>query len=219
MGLLVLVFLIPWLEGIGLSSGGGGLSRLRLDAPWSWFFGLLALCGAGNYLPTRYGPAAAAAMAGLGAGLVGLSFGGLAPATRASLWTASAWGLSAAVAVAGRIGGGAVAVPDEPSRRLWLAFRDHWGAVWALRVAERFNQAAARSGWDVRVGWSGPVPATEETDGGGPSPEEVAALLRGLLRRFAEPRATGRPALGPRSADEFGRRCPISTAIFRSAPA
>ena len=53
MGLLVLVFLIPWLE------GRGGWDRLRLDSPWTLFYGLLVLAGVTNYLPTRYGPAAA----------------------------------------------------------------------------------------------------------------------------------------------------------------
>lgn len=187
MGLLVIVFLIPWLEGIGLSSGGGGLSRLRLEAPWSWFFALLVLCGAGNYLPTRYAPAALVALAGLGSGLLGLTISGLAPAIRAALWTGSAWGLAAAVAVAGQLGGAADAGPDVAARRLWLTFRDHWGAVWALRVADRFNQAATRSGWGVRLGWSGPL----RTTGDEPSPEEVAAVLQGLIRRFAEPAALG----------------------------
>src|SRR5258707_9825179 len=52
MGLLIVVFLIPWLEGPGLVRDPNGLGRLRLDAPWSIFYGLLVLAGVTNYLPT-----------------------------------------------------------------------------------------------------------------------------------------------------------------------
>src|SRR5947209_257715 len=54
MGLLVLVFLIPWLEG-----GGDPWSRLRLESPWTIFYGLLVLAGVTNHLPTRFGLASA----------------------------------------------------------------------------------------------------------------------------------------------------------------
>src|SRR5207245_6824908 len=64
MGLLVLVFLIPWLEGPGLVRDARGLGRLRLDAPWTLFYALLVLAGVTNYLPTRYGPTAAWLAAG-----------------------------------------------------------------------------------------------------------------------------------------------------------
>ena len=59
MGLLVLVFLIPWLEGPGLARNARGLGRLRLDTPWTIFYVLLVVAGVTNYLPTRYGLAAA----------------------------------------------------------------------------------------------------------------------------------------------------------------
>ena len=55
MALLVLVFLIPWLEGPGWARKAQGLSRLRLDAPWSLFYVLVVIAGVTNYLPTRYG--------------------------------------------------------------------------------------------------------------------------------------------------------------------
>ena len=39
----------------------------------------------------------------------------------------------------------------------WLAFRDAWGAFWALRVLQRVNQTAELSHWPVRLQWSGVV--------------------------------------------------------------
>ncbi len=66
MALLVVVFLIPWLEAGGRLHRGQGHWRLQLHSPWTLFYGLLVLAGVTNYLPTRYGPAACA----MGAGLV-----------------------------------------------------------------------------------------------------------------------------------------------------
>src|SRR3954469_2575535 len=73
MVLLVVVFLIPWLEGAGRLRRAQGLAQLQLDSPWTLFYGLLVLAGLRNSLPTRYGPAAAC----LGVGLV-LEYLGLA---------------------------------------------------------------------------------------------------------------------------------------------
>ncbi len=39
--------------------------------------------------------------------------------------------------------------------RVWLDFRDAYGALWGLRVAARFNQSAQQLGWGVRLGWRG----------------------------------------------------------------
>jgi hypothetical protein len=43
----------------------------------------------------------------------------------------------------------------EPIDRLWLDFRDAFGALWALRVAERFNATSAQCGWRVWLAWNG----------------------------------------------------------------
>ncbi len=66
MVLLVVVFLIPWLEEAGRLRQAHGLGQIQLDSPWTLFYGLLVLAGVTNYLPTRYGWAALA----LGASLV-----------------------------------------------------------------------------------------------------------------------------------------------------
>ncbi|MBM4001253.1 MAG: hypothetical protein FJ297_17255 [Planctomycetes bacterium] len=48
--------------------------------------------------------------------------------------------------------------------RVWLAFRDAFGVLWALRAAERLNSVAQHNGWPVRLAWNGlvshPSPAT-----------------------------------------------------------
>jgi hypothetical protein len=39
--------------------------------------------------------------------------------------------------------------------RVWLDFRDDFGALWAVRVGERVNAAAAMHHWPVRLRWDG----------------------------------------------------------------
>lgn len=187
MVLLVLVFLIPWLEGVGLVGSASALERLRLEVPWSLFFGLLILTGTTNYLPTRHGLAALAVAVGLGLELVGLVMTDWPRTSRAWIWTAVPWFLALALwtaeatAARPRAGGSGL-------ERLWLWFRDRWGVVWALRVMERFNRAAGSAHWPIRLEWHG-VESTEPLEPGElpePIPEAAEATLRGLLRRFAD---------------------------------
>jgi hypothetical protein len=186
MVLLVLVFLIPWLEGPGLLRNAAGLGRLRLDAPWSLFYGLLVVAGVTNYLPTRYGPAALWLASGFGLEYLGLSQDDWPRARRAVIWSAVPWTL----AVAAWVAEGRSRRPDGSRSGLeatWLWFRDHWGVVWALRVQERFNRTAESAGWPCRLGWFGVVPS-ESGSGSGVDlvvPEGAEVTLKGLLRRFA----------------------------------
>ncbi|MFL5244413.1 MAG: hypothetical protein ACJ8FY_20120 [Gemmataceae bacterium] len=39
--------------------------------------------------------------------------------------------------------------------KAWLSFRDRYGMVWALRIADQFNRSAANSGWPFRLTWAG----------------------------------------------------------------
>ena len=185
MGVLVLVFCLPWLEGSGLAHRGQGWGAPRLDAPWSWFFGLLIVAGTTNYAPTRFGPAAAA----LALALVLAGFARGTPEREAWMASASPWFLALAIWLAE-----ATSRPNRetsrPNRetsgtnRLWFWFRDHWGVVWALRVQERVNRAAEAGNWPVRLGWFG----LETREGGAADlPRDTAlATLKSLLRRFAE---------------------------------
>jgi len=70
--------------------------------------------------------------------------------------------------------------------RLWRDFRDLYGVVWTLRVAERVNATAAHHNFATRLSWSGFQPAGGE--GGSAIPakeaEAIGATLRSILRRF-----------------------------------
>jgi len=62
--------------------------------------------------------------------------------------------------------------------RQWLAFRDRFGVVWAMRVREQFNCVAKNAGWSVRLGWSGFRSETDEI------PSEWVDALVALYKRF-----------------------------------
>ncbi len=180
MALLILVFLIPWMENAGLRRSTHALARLSLSSPWTIFYGLLVLAGVTNYLPTRFGPAAAWLGLGFGLEFLGLTRTEWSPSTRALIWIAVPWTLAAAIATA-ELCGRFVPVASSSMDAIWFWFRDHWGVVWALRVMERFNRSAEMAKWPVRLTWHGStvtaasVPAAAET------------TLKGLLRRFARP--------------------------------
>jgi hypothetical protein len=186
MGLLVLVFLTPWLEGMGLKGGGSPWDRLRLYAPWTVFYGFVALAGVTNYLPTRYWRASLF----LGLALV-LEYLGLTRGDWPLIWRARIWSAVPLCWAASAFAAHATADQNRPAEpgegRLWWWFRDHWGVVWALRVMERFNRTAEASGWPIRLAWQGIIPAPGH-EGGPPPPVPAAeATLKGLLRRFADP--------------------------------
>ena len=187
MGMLVLVFLIPWLEGAGPSGRGGALVRLRLEMPWSLFFGLLVATGTTNFLPTRHGLAALVAAAALGIELAALMSPDWPESRLALVWSVVPWLLSVAVWVA-EASSRRPRVSSSGLERLWSWFRDHWGVVWALRIEERFNRSAEAAGWPIRIAWHGVVRA-ETGQAASPLdiPEGAEETLRGLIRRFADP--------------------------------
>jgi hypothetical protein len=73
--------------------------------------------------------------------------------------------------------------------RLWLDFRDSFGALWAARVLERVNASAVMYDWPVRLGWSG-FHAAHDAGAVAEIPPELAADVRqnlvNLLRRFVD---------------------------------
>jgi hypothetical protein len=183
MAMLVVVFLIPWLEEPGRFHQAQGLRLLRLDAPWTIFFILVAGTGVTNYLLTRYGPAAILLGFGYSLEYLSLTRPDWSSDARVAAWSGLSWCLAAAVWTAylraGRVRGG-----DRLSSA-WLWFRDHWGVVWGLRIAERFNKSAELSHWPCRLGWFGTVGTS---DGAAATvPDAAVSTFRGLLRRFARP--------------------------------
>ena len=178
MAMLVVIFLVPWLEGSGLSGGAGGLDRLHLDPTWAAFFAVVAGAGVTNYLPTRFGAAAALVGLGLGCEWSGVCWPGLGPEVRAILWSAGPL-LGGTGILLGSILGRQRPRDDSPSDRLWLWFRDRWGVVWAMRVRERYNRSASAAGWSS-LSWEG------MSGGDVPVPGEAHRTLLLLLRRFAE---------------------------------
>ena len=186
MLLLVVVFLIPWLEEQTRLRRATTLLPIHLDAPWSIFYGFIVVVVVTNYLPTRFGWAAAA----LG-GLFLLEFVALTstswpPERRATAWSWIGWLLALALEVA-RLSARRIEAARSRCERLWFWFRDHWGVVWALRVLERFNRAAEVSHWPIRLTWFGLVPLSEAAGARPlPSDDELETTFRNLMKRFAQ---------------------------------
>lgn len=179
MGMLVLVFLLPWLEGAGLVGRSRGMDRLRLEAPWSIFYAGLAVAGIVNYLPTRWGFSAMLVGGSLAVEWLALALNWPLP-RRSAAWSVSAAVLGLGISSMFLQGRREVSPPGLAS--LWFWFRDRWGVVWALRVKERFNRTAEASSWQVRITWQGPSPCRDATESA-----EAEAVLASLLRRFADP--------------------------------
>ncbi len=178
--MLVVVFLIPLLEGAGLRGAGRNLTWLRLDNPWTIFFWLLVVAGVTNYLPTKYGPAAALLAIGFGLEYYALTHSERPRHERAVSWSIFPLAWATALIVADRCS----RVPNRAASRLeaiWFLFRDHWGVVWALRTQERFNRSAESLGWPARLHWHG---LSLPKDEGNWDPIAAESMLMGLLRRF-----------------------------------
>lgn len=167
----------------------GRSGRFEAIGP-AWQMMLYALMGLGllNYLPTRHALAALL----VAAGQQGLLFEFLfsREAHSHSLHRIVGLGLCLLAAILVRPAR-AEELPTAASRiapfnRRWMAFRDNWGAFWALRVMGRVNESAELSGWPVRLGWRGFTSA----DGTAPPDvdDRVAAQIEqamdSLLRRF-----------------------------------
>lgn len=199
MALLILVFLLPWLEGPGLARGARGLGRVRLDAPWTIFYWLLVVAGVTNFFPTRYGPGALALALGFLAEYLGLTRGGSRWVVQSGLARPGAfsWLLSLGLWLA-HLRSNRGPAPRSRLEAVWLWFRDHWGVVWALRTQERFNRSAEALRWPVRLGWYGVLPAPGAGAGEAPAiPDAAEATLVGLLRRFADPARVAEAVAGP----------------------
>ena len=185
MVMLMVVFLVPWLEGSGLVREGNGWDRLRLNPPWTIFYGLLVIAGVTNYVPTRFGQSAFVLALGFVLQYLVLTQLQWTHQVRGQLgtcvgicWAASIW-LADVAFIEKKI-------PAPGLPRLWWWFRNSWGVVWALRVQERFNRTAEAASWPIRLNWHGVISANPSANLQPLAiPPEAEATLAGLLRRFA----------------------------------
>ncbi len=193
MGVLVLLFLIPWVEAQGSISSARAAARLRLEAPWNAFFAILVVAATANFAATRRWPIATLLFLALGLVLFPLTFPETNPRLRAHVWTALPFTL-AALGLRGLVPPRQQPQATLAADRLWLWFRDHWGAAWALRVRERFNRESAVSDWGIQLGWRGLLyPRVTSLRSGNITPMVPQAklalaytTLRALLKRFAD---------------------------------
>jgi hypothetical protein len=185
MALLVLVFLIPWLEGPWRMRRAAEPAPLRLESPWNLFYAFMVVVGVTNYLPTRFALAAAGFAVTFCLEYLGLTRLDWPPERRAMVWSWVAWALGSSVWIA-RWRAGRGPASRVPLERLWFWFRDAWGVVWALRTQERFNRTAELKRWPVRLSWFGLVATgTPDADDAGFIPDEAIGDFRALVRRFA----------------------------------
>jgi hypothetical protein len=160
-------------------------TRVEMGATRSWFLWIMVALTPINLLPTRYWLAALSVATSQIVALspylalihrplspepswVGLQIGALA---LVSGWLTSRRATAAA----------------NPFDRLWLDFRDTMGLLWALRVQERLDSAAAQYGWDFEITWNGFRTRTGNAplDAIDPAIEpSLRTTFSGLLRRF-----------------------------------
>lgn len=118
------------------------------------------------------------------------------------------------------LGSAAVAAAVWPARRglqpldaAWSAFRETFGAAWALRVAERVDTVARERGWSQRIGWRG----WEIADTGDVADDgDSRRLFVALLRRFVRSDWLARHGLPPR--DRCGSPSAEDAADAESTP-
>lgn len=184
---LWMVIALPALQSLVYAPG----RSLDLDNAWRWFLLLLIVLGAANGLPTRFWLAwllVAAAQV-----LLFLEQLPIAASGSGANVVLVAIGLLTLAAALTSFGLPRRASDGTDFDRQWRGFRDAFGTLWGLRVAERFNSAATMYGWGVRLGWRGLVRQTESSDRLLPCepPREHEAALRqvwhSLVLRFVSP--------------------------------
>jgi hypothetical protein len=160
---LWIILLVP--AGQAWASRSAG--ELELAPMWRLMLGALIALGLLNYLPTHHA-FATAMIAVAQMGLLEDYF--TAPSSDSATHRLGAAALLAVAAIriagsrrrsyAAALSNGAAPPDDQlaPFTQRWLAFRDAWGAFWALRILHRVNETATLSHWPVRLQWNGFVP-------------------------------------------------------------
>jgi hypothetical protein len=142
---LVGVLLLPVMQGLAF-----GDPRPHVHALFRWLIAAHIVVGVVNYLPTMFaGPACCfgAAQACAARDLLPFPLGNTNLSDVALL-------LFCAALIGVRILAFRRAKNGVGLHRLWFDFRDAYGLVWGLRIAERLNAVAVKQGWPVEFGWS-----------------------------------------------------------------
>ena len=183
---------LPAAENFVLHAG----QKLSLGDARAWFLWILVALGPINYGVTRFGFAAlilaAAQVVALGPYLALVHRPAVAQPSLVGLVLA----VGALLAAWTYLRGSGKPV-DNALDRAWLEFRDAYGLLWGLRVAERFNAVAQQNRWGVELTWSGfRVAGSGEAVAqiNSAIEEAVAASLHSLLRRFGSNEKTERQA-------------------------
>lgn len=162
---------------------GSELRGLALESPTViGFFLVLAMSG-GNFLGTRFAPAALCWM--LGAAGLFLSCTGwkmLPERSEASLRLSSV--LLLECAAAGTLIRRRPSTNRNAVNQLWDDFRNSFGIVWGLRMVERINALAVQERWTIRLEFAG-FPENDRGDLIADEPQ-VADACRWLFRRFVD---------------------------------
>ena len=172
---------LPAAEAVWLQPG----TELHIQGARSWFLVCLVILCTLNGLPTRFGLSAmlfGAAQVMLLAGqlpLVSLKAGIGWPQIGLGLMVMSLLLVALGIPPRRKI--------KQPVDRVWLDFRDMFGALWALRFAERINHSAVMYQWNLTLLWRG-FQANTGSDGEQEIAPEVAdqltASMQSILRRF-----------------------------------
>ena len=183
---LLALLALPSLKAVSFDAGAPPAPH----AAWRWLLTAILAAGFLNFIATRNGLAVSLFV--LGQFIVLADY---LPRFAAPLANCDpVWGFALIVAalVAADFAARKKRSAAEPVDRLWLDFRDAFGALWALRVAERFNASSAQYGWRVWLAWGGlrtsqEVRSTAHAAAEPLAPEIAAAVhqaFKSLLWRF-----------------------------------
>ena len=178
---------LVWPAGQAILAGTG----LELFIAWKLFLVGLIVVGLLNYLPTRNWLASLLVAMGQSAWVAEFVWTESEFDPGEMLLLGMVFFLAAALKVSGtffwrnrsrELDETRQKVPDNYDR-LWLQFRDAYGAFWALRILGRVNETAALQDWPIRLQWQGFFPTKEQQ----PSDRQMRELEQcwtTLMRRF-----------------------------------
>jgi len=187
---LVLVFGFP---AMALRGSSSLTAPLQIELPAAIGFGLVLVMGAGNYVGTRFTPAAGLLVLALLliVGSLTSSVSEFFPSTV----TSRIWGtlcLSVAFITAACRAKRTLPTTNSTTLRMnqiWIDFRDNFGIVWSRRIMDRINRIAEEEHWPVRLDLHGflALAGTAEAEVSLQVNARVEQVLRWQLRRLVEP--------------------------------